>query len=215
MVVYGCSFGYAPGAGKRPAIIGTYRAETRRRRREDRGGYVATRAGAALHQPLLWGNGGNELAVLPALLVPAGAAGELGVRMSHEAKKGCPGSPRFLDWLAQHNRAQSSLEDSNQVMGWAGRPDARHGVDCACMEGPDTAVDGIQWFNNIFRREGIMPKKAKKLHYAAPGATRASCGKRMRPEDPRVGYNDFFAADANGTLCKNCFRAATNEASPF
>ena len=125
-----------------------------------------------------------------------------------ETGKKCPGSPRFLVWLAKHNLAQSSLEDSNRVMGWVNRPDARHGVDCECMREPDAEADGSQWFNNLFGREGVMPKKAKKLHYAGPGATRASCGKRMRPEDPRVGYDDFFAADANGTLCKNCFRAA-------
>ena len=45
-----------------------------------------------------------------------------------EAK--CPGSSRFLTWLAKHNRTQSHLDDSNRAMGWASRPDARHGVDC-------------------------------------------------------------------------------------
>ena len=147
--------------------------------------------------------------------------------MPDQTKKQCPGSPRFLAWLARHNLAQSSLDASNAVMGWTNRPDARHGVDCECMQEPqepDMEANGGHWqrqgdqwvwFNSLFRREGIMPKKARKLHYAGPGSTRAACGKRMRPEDPRVDDDDFFAAESDGTLCKNCFRAATNEASPF
>ena len=45
----------------------------------------------------------------------------------------CTGSPRFLDWLAKHNRAQTDLEASNRVMGWDKRGNARHGVDCPCV----------------------------------------------------------------------------------
>ena len=129
----------------------------------------------------------------------------------------CPGSPLFLDWLAKHNQAQGGLDNSNAVMGWASKPNARHGVDCGCMDGPDAKdSEDRGWFNSFFRREGAMPKKAGKLHCAAPGGKRASCGKRMKPGEPRVsGNDDFWAADANGTLCQNCRRAATNEASPF
>ena len=58
-------------------------------------------------------------------------------------KAKCPGSPRFLDWLAKHNRAQSHLDDSNRVMSWASRPDARHGVDCGCMDGEEEEQRGL------------------------------------------------------------------------
>ena len=52
----------------------------------------------------------------------------------------CTGSPRFLDWLAKHNRAQTDLEVSNRVMGWDKRPNARHGVDCDCVGPPGSDV---------------------------------------------------------------------------
>ena len=55
----------------------------------------------------------------------------------------CPGSPRFLAWLAKHNRTQSHLDDSNRVMGWASRPDARHGVDCGCTDGKGEDQRGL------------------------------------------------------------------------
>ena len=45
----------------------------------------------------------------------------------------CAGSPRFLDWLAKYNRAQTDLEVSNRVMGWDKRGNARHGINCACV----------------------------------------------------------------------------------
>ena len=51
-----------------------------------------------------------------------------------EKKAKCSGSSRFLAWLAKHNRTQSHLDDSNRVMGWANRTDARHGVDCGCSD---------------------------------------------------------------------------------
>ena len=55
----------------------------------------------------------------------------------------CAGSPRFLDWLATHNRAQTDLEVSNRVMGWDKRGDARHGIDCACV-GPSGSSESQQ-----------------------------------------------------------------------
>ena len=50
-----------------------------------------------------------------------------------EAVTPCTGSPRFLDWLAKHNRAQTDLDVSNRVLGRDKRDNARHGVDCACV----------------------------------------------------------------------------------
>lgn len=38
----------------------------------------------------------------------------------------------------------------------------------------------------------------------------------MSEDTPRVTNNEeFWAADQDGTLCKRCYRSATNEASPF
>lgn len=60
-----------------------------------------------------------------------------------EKKAKCSGSPRFLAWLAKHNRTQSHLDDSNRVMGWTSRPDARHGVDCGCTDGKGEEQRGL------------------------------------------------------------------------
>ena len=60
-----------------------------------------------------------------------------------EKKAKCPGSPRFLAWLAKHNRGQSNLDDANRVMGWASRPDARHGDDCGCSDGEGEEQRGL------------------------------------------------------------------------
>ena len=76
---------------------------------------------------------------------------QVGIAVPDQTKKQCPGSPRFLAWLAKHNRVQSSLEDANRTMGWANRPDARHGVDCACVDEPDKESRSWGWFNDLFR----------------------------------------------------------------
>ena len=56
----------------------------------------------------------------------------------------------------------------------------------------------------------------KKKHYASESSKRASCGVRLAPDSPRVTNNEeFWAADADGTLCQRCRKAATNEASPY
>jgi len=60
-----------------------------------------------------------------------------------EKKAKCPGSPRFLAWLAKHNRSQSNLDDANRVMGWSSGPDARHGVDCGCTDGKGEEQRGL------------------------------------------------------------------------
>ena len=48
----------------------------------------------------------------------------------------CPGSARFLSWLARHNRGQADLSASNSVMRWERLLNAKHGVDCGCAAEP-------------------------------------------------------------------------------
>ena len=56
----------------------------------------------------------------------------------------------------------------------------------------------------------------KKKHYAGKDSPRASCGAWLAPEDPRVtNSEDFWKADADGSLCQRRLRSATNEASPY
>ena len=58
--------------------------------------------------------------------------------------------------------------------------------------------------------------KPRKKHYAGQTSTRASCGTRLTPDSPRVTNNEeFWAADADGTLCQRCLKSATNEGSPY
>ena len=81
----------------------------------------------------------------------------------------CEGSPRFLAWLAHHNRAQADLSASNALMRWERLGNARHGVDCGCPgdaqardKGPETdpgpeprlGGDFFDLFRRPFNRTG-------------------------------------------------------------
>ena len=66
------------------------------------------------------------------------------------------------------------------------------------------------------RAKKRRPRPAARKHYAGAASTRASCGLRMKEDTPRVSTEDeFWEAYNNDTLCRSCYRAATNEASPY
>ena len=57
---------------------------------------------------------------------------------------------------------------------------------------------------------------SKKKHYTGKRGTRGSCGIQVPANAERVTTEkEFWQADQDGTLCKRCYRAATNESSPF
>ena len=66
------------------------------------------------------------------------------------------------------------------------------------------------------QRQDVNQWPRRKKHYAGESSNRASCEVRLALDSPRVTNNEeFWAADADGTLCQRRRKAATNEASPY
>ena len=64
-------------------------------------------------------------------------------------------------------------------------------------------------------RNGKPATRGRK-HYAGENAVYATCGLRLTEKTKRVTtIEEFWQADSDGDLCRKCYRAATNEASPL